>query len=101
MDRNDGRASDQFRPVAFEFGIAPYAGGSVLVTMGNTRVICGVKIEENMPRWMKEQGVTGGWLGLGCRSVEFHFIVHLLNERPLFFYFPFKRINFFLLFLTL
>jgi ribonuclease PH len=30
--------------------------------MGNTRVICGVMIEESVPRWMKEQGVTGGWL---------------------------------------
>src|SRR5436190_5573840 len=62
MDRNDGRASDQLRPVAFELGIAPHAGGSVLVSVGNTRVICGVMIEENVPRWMKEQAVTGGWL---------------------------------------
>src|SRR3989454_5904273 len=62
MDRIDGRTGDQLRPVAFELGIAPYAGGSVLVTVGNTRVICGVMIEENVPRWMKEQGVTGGWL---------------------------------------
>jgi len=30
--------------------------------MGNTRVICGVTIEETVPRWMKEQGVNGGWL---------------------------------------
>jgi ribonuclease PH len=30
--------------------------------MGNTRVICAVMIEEGVPRWMKEQGVTGGWL---------------------------------------
>ena len=30
--------------------------------MGNTRVICGVTIEEIVPRWMKDQGVTGGWL---------------------------------------
>ena len=30
--------------------------------MGHTRVICGVMIEEIVPRWMKEQGVTGGWL---------------------------------------
>src|SRR5204863_445478 len=36
--------------------------GSVLVSMGNTRVICGVMIEETVPRWMKEQNVTGGWL---------------------------------------
>ena len=62
MDRIDGRTGDQLRPVAFDLGIAPYADGSVLVTVGNTRVICGVTIEENVPRWMKEQGVTGGWL---------------------------------------
>ena len=30
--------------------------------MGNTRVICGVTIEEIVPRWMKDQGLTGGWL---------------------------------------
>src|SRR6266516_1511097 len=65
MDRIDGRTSDQLRPVAFDLGIAPYADGSVLVTMGNTRVICGVMIEESVPRWMKESrqgGITGGWL---------------------------------------
>ena len=62
MDRIDGRTSDQLRPVTFELGIAPYAGGSVLVAMGNTRVICGATIEENVPRWMKEQAITGGWL---------------------------------------
>ena len=62
MQRLEGRASDQLRPVTFELGIAPHASGSVLVAMGNTRVICGVMIEEGVPRWMKEQGVTGGWL---------------------------------------
>src|SRR6266498_918678 len=62
MNRIDGRRDDELRPVAFDLGVAPYADGSVLVTMGNTRVICGVMIEENVPRWMKEQGVTGGWL---------------------------------------
>jgi len=30
--------------------------------MGKTRVICAVTIEETVPRWMKEQGVSGGWL---------------------------------------
>src|SRR5258708_24251595 len=62
MQRTDGRAADQVRDVSFELNIAPHASGSVLVTMGNTRVICGVMIEENVPRWMKEQNVTGGWL---------------------------------------
>ena len=62
MQRTDGRVADQIRPVSFELGIAPNATGSVLVSMGNTRVICGVTIEEVIPRWMKEQSVTGGWL---------------------------------------
>src|SRR3982074_796250 len=62
MQRRDGRAPAQIRTVAFEMNIAPHASGSVLVAMGNTRVICGVTIEEIVPRWMKDQGVTGGWL---------------------------------------
>ena len=62
MQRSDGRAPDQIRPAAFELGIAPHASGSVLVAMGNTRIICGVMVEEAVPRWMKEQSVSGGWL---------------------------------------
>jgi ribonuclease PH len=58
----DGRRADELRAVACDLGVAPHASGSVLVTMGNTRVICGVTIEENVPRWMKEQSVSGGWL---------------------------------------
>src|SRR5213592_861953 len=62
MQRSDGRAPDRVRDVSFELNIAPHAAGSVLVSMGNTLVICGVMIEEVVPRWMKEQNVTGGWL---------------------------------------
>jgi ribonuclease PH len=62
MQRSDSRAPDQLRAVKFELNIAPHATGSVLVAMGNTRVICGVTIEEIVPRWMKDQGVSGGWL---------------------------------------
>ncbi len=60
--RADGRAANQIRPLRFQNHIAPYAAGSTLIEWGNTRVICGVTIEESVPRWMKEQGVTGGWL---------------------------------------
>ena len=62
MQRSDGRAPDDIRPVNFELNVAPHASGSVLVSMGKTRVICAATIEEAVPRWMKEQGVTGGWL---------------------------------------
>ena len=53
---------DQLRPVRFQNNIAPYATGSTLIEWGNTRVICGVTVEESVPRWMKEQNVTGGWI---------------------------------------
>ena len=76
MDRIDGRDNDQLRPVAFDLGIAPHASGSVLVAMRNTRVICGVMIEETVPRWMKEQGVTGGWL-----TAEYSMLPYSTNTR--------------------
>ena len=60
--RADGRAANQLRPIRFQNNIAPYATGSTLIEWGNTRVICGVTIEDNVPRWMKEQNVTGGWI---------------------------------------
>ncbi len=60
--RIDGRFPGQLRPVRFHNNVAPYATGSTLIEWGNTRVICGVTAEDAVPRWMKEQGVTGGWV---------------------------------------
>src|SRR5215831_7193142 len=60
--RADGRRPDQVRPIRFQNHIAPYAHGSTLIEWGNTRVICGVTVEDLVPRWMKEQNVTGGWI---------------------------------------
>jgi len=60
--RADGRKANQLRPVSFQNHIAPHATGSTLIAWGNTRIICGVMVEEMVPRWMKEQSVPGGWL---------------------------------------
>lgn len=60
--RADGRRPDQLRPLRFQNHFAPHATGSTLVEWGNTRVICGVTVEDVVPRWMKEQGLTGGWI---------------------------------------
>ncbi len=60
--RADGRQPDQLRKITFEPNIAPYATGSVLVSFGLTRVICAATIEPNVPNWMKQQKVPGGWL---------------------------------------
>lgn len=62
MSRPDGRAADQLRPVEYVLDIAPHATASVLIGFGNTRVICAATIQEEVPRWMKVQGVQGGWL---------------------------------------
>jgi ribonuclease PH len=76
QQRSDGRAADQIRPISFELNIAPHASGSVLVSMGNTRVICGVMIEEVVPRWMKEQNVSGGWL-----TAEYSMLPYATQQR--------------------
>src|SRR5712691_456904 len=60
--RADGRSPAQLRPVRFQNHFAPHATGSTLIEWGNTRVICGVTVDETVPRWMTEQGVTGGWI---------------------------------------
>ena len=60
--RPDGRADDQLRSVTFKNNIAPHATGSTLIEWGDTRVICCATVEEEVPRWMKAQGVEGGWI---------------------------------------
>lgn len=50
------------RSLRFVPHVAPHATASVLSCFGNTRVICAVTIEEDVPRWMKVQQVPGGWL---------------------------------------
>src|SRR5579862_1075837 len=62
MERSEGRAAHQLRPLSFQPDIAPHATGSVLIATGNTRVICAAMIEDGVPRWMKEQQVSGGWI---------------------------------------
>jgi len=59
--RHDGRQPDQLRPISMQTGIAPNAAGSVLCSFGNTQVICAASVENNVPPWMKAQGVVGGW----------------------------------------
>ncbi|MDB6134427.1 MAG: rnaseph: ribonuclease ph [Verrucomicrobiales bacterium] len=62
MIRPDGRQRNQCRPITFIPNIAPQATGSVLSCFGSTQVICTVMVEEGVPFWMKQQGISGGWL---------------------------------------
>src|SRR6516165_4033302 len=76
--RRDGRKDNQLRPLNFNLGIAPYADGSVLISSGNTQVICAATIEPSVPRWMKEQGIGGGWI-----TAEYSMLPYsTLTRRP-------------------
>ena len=76
MTRPDSRAYDELRPVSFVPGVAPHASGSVLVSFGNTRVICAATIEDGVPTWMKVQGVPGGWL-----TAEYSMLPYSTHDR--------------------
>jgi len=60
VTRSSGRTPDQLRPVTIERKFTRHAEGSVLVSFGDTRVLCTASVEERAPAWKKEQG--GGWL---------------------------------------
>ncbi len=62
MKREDGRQADELRPVMFTPGYVDYPEGSVLITMGRTRVLCNVTLEAGVPRWKQAQGLPGGWI---------------------------------------
>ena len=58
--RTDGRASDELRPVLITPSYLPYAEGSVLIEVGNTRVVCAASLEDRVPPFMRNSGQ--GWL---------------------------------------
>jgi ribonuclease PH len=60
MNRPDGRAPAQLRPVRLTRGWLDHAEGSVLVEFGNTRVLCAASVTEGVPRWRKGSGL--GWV---------------------------------------
>src|SRR5580658_10557473 len=58
--RGDGRAVDELRPVSFARDFTELAHGSVLVSMGRTKVLCTASLEERVPPWMRGSG--RGWV---------------------------------------
>ncbi len=60
--RSNNRDLNQLREIKLTPGIAPYASGSVLAEFGQTKVICAVTVDKKVPRWMIQQGVSGGWI---------------------------------------
>jgi ribonuclease PH len=60
MVRIDGRSSLQLRPFSTQFAVFPQATGSVLLSMGMTRVLCAVSVVPGVPSFLRGKGT--GWL---------------------------------------
>jgi ribonuclease PH len=60
MTRKDGRAANQLRETKITPNFSPYAEGSALIEIGNTRVICTASVEEKVPPFLRNKGI--GWV---------------------------------------
>ncbi|MHA1847825.1 MAG: ribonuclease PH, partial [Promethearchaeota archaeon] len=58
--RVDGRKPDELRPMRVTRNFTKYAEGSVLFEMGDTKVLCNVTVEEDVPPWLRDSGK--GWV---------------------------------------
>ena len=58
--RPSSRAADEMRKLSFETNFTKHAEGSVLVSFGDTRVLCTASVEDRLPPWMRGKGE--GWV---------------------------------------
>ena len=76
MERLDNRKADQLRPVTIKRDFQMHPTGSALIEFGDTRVVCAVTVLNGIPRWMREQKVSGGWL-----TAEYQMLPSATPER--------------------
>ncbi len=60
MQRRDGRAPDELRPLGFELSYLKHAHGSCIVSFGDTKVLCAANIEDGVSHWRRGKGL--GWV---------------------------------------
>jgi ribonuclease PH len=73
VSRPDGRGPEELRPIRYELGYQEWAGGSVLFSMGRTRVLCAATVSNDAPRWLRGSGsgwVTGEYSMLPASTTE-------------------------------
>ncbi len=74
MQRPDGRTAGAMRPVKITTDYTMYAEGSVLVEMGNTKVICTASVEDKVPPFLEGKGL--GWV-----TAEYAMLPRATNTR--------------------
>ena len=72
--RIDNRENNQLRPISFVRNFTKHAEGSVLVSYGETKVLCTASIETQVPRWLKGKGK--GWI-----TAEYGMLPRATHER--------------------
>ncbi|MHA1380498.1 MAG: ribonuclease PH [Candidatus Helarchaeota archaeon] len=77
MERIDKRKPDELRPMKITRGFIKYPEGSILIEVGNTRVLCNASIIERIPHWMVGRGA--GWLT--AQYAMLPRATHTRNER--------------------
>lgn len=74
MTRPDGRDNASLRPVTYELGFQEWAAGSILFSMGKTRVLCAASVSDDPPRWLRGSGK--GWV-----TAEYSMLPASTSER--------------------
>lgn len=74
MERKDKRAVDQIRNTKITPHISPYAEGSALIEIGNTKVICTATVEDRVPPFLRNKGT--GWV-----TAEYAMLPRATNTR--------------------
>jgi len=73
-DRPDGRQPDELRPISWELGYQDWAEGSILFSMGRTRVLVAASVSSDGPRWLR--GTGRGWV-----TAEYSMLPRATSER--------------------
>ncbi len=77
MARFDGREPNQMRPVTIRRDYIRHAEGSVLIEVGDTKVLCTASVDERQPRFMREQQIRNkGWI-----TAEYSMLPRSTGER--------------------
>jgi ribonuclease PH len=74
MARRDGRQADELRALTLTRGYTKFAEGSVLVQLGDTRVLCTASVEERVPPFLRGSGQ--GWV-----TAEYGMLPRSTHER--------------------
>ncbi|MDO7345844.1 ribonuclease PH [Bacillus subtilis] len=74
--RHDGRQHDELRPITFALDFISHPEGSVLITAGNTKVICNASVEDRVPPFLRGGGK--GWI-----TAEYSMLPRATNQRTI------------------